>query len=292
MVICQYRVGLFGRCVWRSKSYRTAGIRFDPALFACADSFNYRNATRLRIGACFLCGSVLRPERPLKRIANDWVYRFQVQQQLTAALPVLLCLPAFMSAFTSFKILIPLLHPFSWDPALAILDRAIHGGIDPWRLLHPILGYPTVTAIVNVLYHKWFLVVNGVLLWQAVAIHDRCLRQQFFLTFILSSILIGSVTAMLVPAAGPCYFGKVTGLQDPFEPLISYLATVHDEGLNPAFAVQEWLWRHYSSGDLVIGGGISAMPSMHVAFATLFVLLGFRRSRLLGWFMYFSLSQF
>jgi hypothetical protein len=55
---------------------------------------------------------------------------------------------------------------------------------------------------------------------------------------------------------------------------MTYLAEVHDRGFNPAFAVQEWLWQQYSSGDLVAAGGISAMPSMHVALATLFVLLG------------------
>jgi hypothetical protein len=242
----------------------------------------------LALGHVLYVGIVVRPERPLARIAEDWGSRFQVPQRIIAALPVLLVLPVFMSAFTSMKTMIPLLNPFSWDPTFAAWDRWVHGGIDPWRLLQPLLGYPAATVTLNVLYHKWFLVVNGVLLWQAFSVRDRCLRQQFFLAFVLAWILLGTVMALLVPAAGPCYYGRITGLeQDPFKPLMSYLSSVHDQGLNPAFAVQEWLWEQYSTNTLIVGGGISAMPSMHVALATLFILLGFRHSRWLGWIMTF-----
>lgn len=228
---------------------------------------------------------VLRPERPLKRIAEDWSRRFDVPRRVIAAAPVLLVLPLFMSAFTSMKVMIPELNPFSWDPTFASWDRWLHGGIDPWRLLHPVFGHPAATAGLNLLYHKWFLVVNGVLLWQAFAIRDPRLRQQFFIAFVLSWILLGTVAALLTPAAGPCYYGRVTGLEDPYRPLMAYLADGSVQGWNPAFAVQEWLWRLYSSGDLALGGGISAMPSMHVAVAVLFVLLGFRHSPVLGWLM-------
>jgi TRAP-type C4-dicarboxylate transport system permease small subunit len=42
------------------------------------------------------------------------------------------------------------------------------------------------------------------------------------------------------------------------------------------------LWNNYVSGGTTIGAGISAMPSMHVAGAMLFALLGWRTHRLLG----------
>ena len=240
------------------------------------------------LGHMLYLGVVVRPERPLRRIAEDWGSRFQVPQRISAALPILLVLPLFMSAFTSMKIMIPQLNPFSWDPTFAAWDRWVHGGVDPWRLLQPFLGHPAATVILNLLYHKWFLVVNGVLVWQAFSMRDRCLRQQFFLAFILTWIMLGTGMALLVPAAGPCYYGRITGVeQDPFQPLMSYLRSVHDQGLNPAFTVQEWLWQQYSTNSIILGGGISAMPSMHVALATLFVLLGFRHSQWLGWMMTF-----
>lgn len=230
---------------------------------------------------------VLRPERPLKRVAEDLNGRFDLRRRATMALPVLVVLPLFMSAFTSMKVMMPALSPFSWDPTFALWDRWLHGGIDPWRLLHPLFGHPVATAGLNLLYHKWFLVVNGVLLWQIFATRNPRLRQQFFIAFVLSWVLLGTLAALLTPAAGPCYYGRVTGLEDPFTPLMAYLAEGHVQGWNPAFAVQERLWSLYSSGDLALGGGISAMPSMHVALAVLFVLLGFRHGRLLGWLMLF-----
>jgi TRAP-type C4-dicarboxylate transport system permease small subunit len=42
------------------------------------------------------------------------------------------------------------------------------------------------------------------------------------------------------------------------------------------------LWSLYADGTVGLGGGVSAMPSMHVSMAFLFVLLGWRVNRLLG----------
>jgi membrane-associated phospholipid phosphatase len=42
--------------------------------------------------------------------------------------------------------------------------------------------------------------------------------------------------------------------------------------------------RQSQGGPLVFASGISAMPSMHVAMATLFVIGGFQKSRRLGYF--------
>jgi PAP2 superfamily len=236
----------------------------------------------LALGHLVYLALIVRPPHPLRRVAEDWTQRFLALPRLAAALPVLLLLPLFMSAFTSMKVLIAVINPFSWDPAFAQWDRALHGGVDPWRLLQPLLGRPAGTAIINLLYHKWFLVVNGVLLWQTFSLEMPALRRRFFIAFVLSWILLGSGMALALPAAGPCYFGRVTGLPDPFRPLMDYLSSVHDLGWNPAYAVQELLWRHYVSGDPALGGGISAMPSMHVALAVLFALLGWRYGRGLG----------
>ena len=234
------------------------------------------------LGHLIYVALVVRPDRPLRRLADDWGGRFLTPRRVLGALPVILVLPLFMSAFTSMKIMIPWLNPYSWDPAFSSWDRMLHGGVDPWRLLHPFLGMPTGTAVMNLVYHKWFLIVNAVLLWQALATGAPRLRQQFLIAFVLSWIVLGTGMALLFPAAGPCYFARVTGLHDPYEPLMTYLEGIHALGLNPAFALQEQLWRIYSSGSLALGGGISAMPSMHVALAVLFVLLGYRVGRLAG----------
>lgn len=234
---------------------------------------------------------ILRPEKPITHVMEDLRGRFELRRRLLGALPVLLVLPLFMSAFTSMKVMMPDIHPFAWDGSFAQWDRWLHGGEDPWRLLHPLFGHPFATGALNLVYHKWFLVVNGVLLWQAFSVRNPQLRRQFLLAFVSSWILLGTAAALIAPAAGPCYYGRITGLGDPFAPLMAYLAEGHAQGWNPAFAVQERLWSLYSTGDLALGGGISAMPSMHVALAVLFVLLGFGHDRRLGWFfLVFAIS--
>ena len=58
-----------------------------------------------------------------------------------------------------------------------------------------------------------------------------------------------------------------------------------------ALSAQETLWRVLNAEELRLGGGISAMPSMHVAMAFLFFLVARRASRILGaiLFIYFLL---
>ena len=50
-----------------------------------------------------------------------------------------------------------------------------------------------------------------------------------------------------------------------------------------SLANQHALLKFYGSPHLVIGGGISAMPSLHNALAVLFALAAFRIKRWLGW---------
>jgi PAP2 superfamily len=174
------------------------------------------------------------------------------------------------------------LQPFAWDPLLADLDRALHGGHHPWEWLQPVLGRPHITALINGGYHLWFGVTYGVLLWQMVDIRRPKLRMRYLLTFALLWILIGNVGAVLFSSAGPVYYGRVTGLADPFAPLMAYLHQANETVSVPALAVQDLLWRAYSNSGAFIGGGISAMPSMHLASTFSFVLLGAATARWLG----------
>jgi membrane-associated phospholipid phosphatase len=50
-----------------------------------------------------------------------------------------------------------------------------------------------------------------------------------------------------------------------------------------ALAGQEYLWTIYEKGILVWGSGISAMPSVHVSMAFLYVLLTYRRHPIAFW---------
>ncbi len=234
------------------------------------------------VGHSFYIMIFRRPDRLGRAILQDLTERVLTLERLVPALLVFLFLPPFISSFTFFKSLIPYVQPYVWDPALAQWDRWLHFGVDPWRLLQPVLGYPWLSKAVNFFYNLWFFVLYGVLFWQAFSLRDRQLRQQFLITFLLTWILVGTIAAMLLSSAGPVYFARVTGLADPFSELFAYLYAVNE--LYPLWAleVQEDLWRSYENRQFGLGSGISAMPSMHVAMAFLFFLTARRHGRVLG----------
>jgi hypothetical protein len=224
----------------------------------------------------------VRPRQLARYLGTALRDRILTLERLWVALPVFLLLPVVMSTFTYFKFLIPYLRPFALDQQLADWDRVLHFGYQPWELLQPVLGQPAATAVVNFIYHLWFFAMFGVLLWQGFSVSRPRLRMRYLITFVLMWALLGNVAATLLSSAGPVYYGRITGLTDPFVPLMAYL---HQASLTvwlPALDVQDMLWQAYVDHDLDIGTGISAMPSLHVATSFSFALLGFAISRWLG----------
>ena len=230
-------------------------------------------------------------EGPFKQhILNDLRTNYLNTERLCNTLLVFFLLSIFLSAFTSFKIILPDIHPFSWDYTFAKWDAFIHGGKQPWELLQPILGRPFLTSTVSFFYHLWFLVMYGVICWQAFSLRNRFLRMQFLLTYALLWILLGTVTAIIFSSAGPCYYGRVVGGEDIYLPLMEYLRSAKDSYPVWALTTQEMLWQAYSNRELGQVKGISAMPSMHVSIAFLFVLVGWRAHRISG--IVFSIFAF
>lgn len=225
-----------------------------------------------------------RPKRPLARFKQDFRTVLATPERMASALPILLCLPLFGATFTLVKSSIPSLNPFSWDRTFAHWDRWLLGGKAPWELLHPLLGQPVITATISWAYGFWFLVLAFVMAWQAFAMRDPRLRLQYFYATFLTWILLGSVGAILFSSAGPCYFGRVVGGPDPYGPLMAYLRHADQQFAVLSVATQEMLWSIHTQRDLLIGSGISAMPSLHVAMALLFALVGWRHSRPVGIF--------
>ena len=224
----------------------------------------------------------VRPANLLRYLAADIRTNWLTVERLAGGGLILLLLPRFISLFTVFKTLIPVINPYAWDPQFAQWDRWMHGGVDPWRLLQPILGAPWISSGINFFYHMWIFVLYGILLWQAFSVRDPRLRMQFFLTFVLVWSLLGGLMATLLSSVGPVYFGRVTGLEDPFLPLVDYLQAANETAPIWALQLHDWLWRSHILGEYNFGTGISAMPSVHVAAAVLFALLGWRSHRLLG----------
>lgn len=202
------------------------------------------------------------------------------RERYVRALPVFVCFLFFFSAFTSLKFMIPGINPFLWDAYLADLDNILHGGTDPWRLLQPFLGHPYVTLLINGVYNLWLLILYLVLYWQLFSLKNPLLRMQFFYSFVLAWIVNGTILAIFFSSAGPCYYDLVVG-SDRFMEQMEYLLGV-SPWQDPIWSLdtQLKLWDHYISNKMGVGAGISAMPSVHVATAFLFMLLGFSTKKL------------
>jgi hypothetical protein len=236
----------------------------------------------LLIGRGLLIMVVDRPARPLTQLVREFRTTIATPRRLADAIPMLTGILVFGGTFTVLKASIPAMSPYAWDIAFEQLDKWLHGGVAPWALLQPILGAPLMTHAINWAYNLWFYFLSLVWVWQAFSQRDDRLREQFFLSLVLGWILLGNVVATLLSSAGPCYFARITGLADPYAPLISYLQHVNQTYSIWALDAQEKLWENYSAREISLGSGISAMPSMHVAMATLFALVCWRIRRWLG----------
>ncbi|MDA5193627.1 phosphatase PAP2 family protein [Govanella unica] len=236
---------------------------------------------------------VRRVPRPVRVIYSDVTGLLRDPVVLLNGLWPLLIIPIFMSSFTSFKSMIPVLHPFSFDPLFADLDQMLHGGVAPWELTHAMFGSPFATVAINAAYNLWFFVMWVFLFLQIVRVYAHQERVRFILAFVLCWLVIGSLFAFLLSSAGPCYFGRVVlGVADPFAPMMTRLEVI-DQGFTAtgsyfgvwALDTQNLLWDMARSSETHVGSGISAMPSMHVSVATLLALSAFRIRRWFGWIM-------
>jgi hypothetical protein len=209
--------------------------------------------------------------------------RLLLWRRLAIAAPVFLALPLFVSAFTSLKASIGTINPYALDHVFMEIDRFLHGGVSAWRILHPVFGYPIVTATVSLLYEAWFPIMAFTVLAVTLWTERPALRNQFLIAFILIWAVLGTFAALILPAGGPCFYGLLYPYRDnPYAPLMAYLQQADEIYRVRALDMQDLLWEQFEAGNLRPGGGISATPSIHVAISTLIMLLAWRVSPWLG----------
>jgi hypothetical protein len=222
----------------------------------------------------------VRPKHPTIWLYKDLIAHFADRRRLALGVPMVLLLNLFMDVFTDIKKNIPNLIPFSWDPTFAEWDRIVHFGKHPWEWLQPVIGYWPVTFLINFSYNFWFLVMWILWMYFAFATRTSVLRTRFFLSFILTWSIGGSLMAVAFSSAGPCYYSLIGLAPDPYAPLMSYLRQVNETIPLMAINIQDALWYSYVNKAML--GGITAMPSMHNAASLLFALVGWQISRRIG----------
>lgn len=223
-----------------------------------------------------------RPERPIQRFLADTSGVVTDVDRMVLGLTILFMNILFFGAFTYFKAAIPMLHAFQWDEAFAAMDRALHFGVDPYVIVHAVLGTPAITTALNFAYHAWLFLMYFVMFVACFVRHDRIGRNTFLIAWVLTWAVGGNLLAIVFSSAGPVYYGPL-GYGDQFLPLRATLEAFHQVSPVWALEVQDALWSGYTEGGAL--KGISAMPSMHVASSTLLAIYGFRYARWAGWLL-------
>ena len=188
------------------------------------------------------------------------------------------------TAFIFLKSVIPILNPFSWDQAFMEIDRLLFWGVHPWEVLHPFLGYPIVTFLINVIYYFWVPTLLAFYLLLIFLANHHSLRLQYLVATVLVWFIGGNLLATLFSTAGPCYFASVGLAHEPYAGLMAYLRGVNEIYPIWALQLQDLLWQTFGQPQNSFNL-ISAMPSMHVGTSVLFALLAWRLNVWFGWVM-------
>ena len=235
-------------------------------------------------------------ESPLQALLTKFRGWFLDMSRLTNILVVIAAMILGIGGFSELKPLIHFVNPYSWDEAFMELDRALHFGQDPWRLLDPIFGSETGTRTINFIYNFWFYIIFVFWVMAAWAKPETSKAantmpvkaewgRQFTLAFMLCWVIGGLFLATLWSSMGPAFYDMVDPTNNPFDAQMAKLLALDATNSLWAIDTQNMLRASYLTPGIGGPEGISAMPSIHNATAALFVFAGFRINRFTGWLM-------
>jgi len=223
---------------------------------------------------------VVRPPKPIRWMLNEWRLKLTNVTEMSDAIICFACVVLLAITFTFLKNEIHALNPFLLDAQFAEIDRLLHGGTDPWVLLHPILGRPHITTALDFAYRAWFVFVYMAVCLACLDRRDVNRSTVFLVAFALCWLVGGNILATVLASVGPVYYAEF-GFGNNFAQQMELLKGSHKISPVWSLEVQDMLMDGYNNRTYL--RGISAMPSMHVALSALLALYGFTYSRWLGW---------
>jgi hypothetical protein len=184
--------------------------------------------------------------------------------------------PITAGAFSAMKAAIPLVVPFYLDGPLTDFERTIFG-TDAWRISHSLLGW--ATPLIDTFYLSWLPVIllafNFVLLSRPSPTKTRSM-----IAYLLMWPVVGTVGSYILSSAGPIFHDALLGGHS------GLLDALQREGAKGTLLAYNHLWIAYANRFDTLGGGISAMPSMHIGMAC-WLALTFRayfpKQQWIGW---------
>jgi hypothetical protein len=210
---------------------------------------------------------------PSRALGKALSHNILAPQRVSNALHAMMINSLFFIGFVAMKKAIPALNPFDWDQTFMEIDRTLHFGRLPHEWFIPSFGTAEYLFAINMAYNVlWFLGVMACLFWYGFSAKDSFLRQRYLMTYVTTMTLGTAVLGSIFSSVGPCFSAGIVPGIDPYDGLMNTLRAANDVYPLWALDTQQALWSSYANG----GGdieGISAMPSMHVATAVLFVLL-------------------
>ncbi len=209
-----------------------------------------------------------RADRPLQTVIR------RINEPARLALLPALVFPVFLGGYTWAKCSIPFAVGYRWEEYWAEADRMLLGA-DAWRIAHGIMPSSLGSAWTFFYAVIWgfALVFSGALI---AVFASRRFAATFFTAMMLSWLIGGIVMAYAISAAGPVF----AHLTDPdlaarFQPLRGELLRILGED-DLVLLSQRYLAMGMNVKIAVKGGGISAMPSMHIATATILIIAAWK----------------
>lgn len=186
----------------------------------------------------------------------------------------------FATAFNFVKTSLPYIIPFYADPFFAELDKALHGGVDPWVFTHYISDIISPDMVSLLYFGIWGLPAVFFPFLIAMTDNDEARKSRFLILYGFVWIGLGNVLAYAGSSVGPIYYDLLLG-GDRFAGLTEALQSsqITDSQIG---AVQFGLWKVYTEHTQMIGSGISAFPSVHNGVAAVVMLYLWERSKWLA----------
>jgi hypothetical protein len=214
-----------------------------------------------------------RADRPLPTVGH------RLHQRLDLLILPFLLFPLFLIGFTTGKTGIPFLVGYGWERYWADVDAAIFGS-DVWQLARLLAPEWSLRF-----WELSYTAAWGIVTYSAVGMLTLYASRRtvfiFFSATFATWLIGGWLVAYAFSAAGPVFAHLADpSLQERFSPLHDFLAANFAEN-GPIRFTQRYLEAARFDHNAVKGGGISAMPSMHLGMVALLVIAAWRSRWLL-----------
>ena len=221
-----------------------------------------------------------KPDHLFSALRQKIFVKHRLMERALLGIPIALSLPILFSLFTSMKSYISRMVPFYADGMLIKIDHLIFGQ-DAWNLLQPVFGFPLLLLFLNFFYNLWFITISVTFFLVTFSLEDEHRsRARFLLCLVLLWAVLGNLFATIFASVGPVYVEHF--FADPrFAPLVAHLTEASQSVPIWALETQSYLLARSSADGPMIGSGISAFPSMHVAIAALYAAYCWGRGRVL-----------